>query len=253
VSPCPRTDVFRTQTAQWVSLWTSSWFCLLSPVSLAGLRTCPSAPFVVTHLGLTFALSLPRHWRQMMLQKGGVKIWYALCSLTKGKQASELFLRRRPRQVYVGEGERPYVEMEKRDDRPVSEPSQEPSAVHHSRLFLCLESRLLMQGLTSSRSLTSSRNACSSLANPRSKKRADAHPPFTIQTRSACLGLSDVSGICNSPTRVATLSVFLSLPSSPFFLARFAFFPRLYHSQTRLNSLPLLSFSVPSPSAPSPS
>jgi citrate synthase len=35
------------------------------------------------------------HWRQMMLQKGGVKIW-------------------RPRQLYLGEGERPYVEIGKR-------------------------------------------------------------------------------------------------------------------------------------------
>ncbi|KAF8532193.1 peroxysomal citrate synthase [Gautieria morchelliformis] len=38
------------------------------------------------------------HWRQMMLQAGGVKIW-------------------RPRQIYVGEGKRDYVPIEKRDGK----------------------------------------------------------------------------------------------------------------------------------------
>lgn len=37
------------------------------------------------------------HWRQMMLQKGGVKIW-------------------RPRQLYVGSGERKYVNDDGREE-----------------------------------------------------------------------------------------------------------------------------------------
>lgn len=49
------------------------------------------------------------HWRQLMLT-GNVKIW-------------------RPRQIYLGEGERPYVPIEERSDKPVAHPSQEPSKV----------------------------------------------------------------------------------------------------------------------------
>lgn len=50
------------------------------------------------------------HWRQMMLQEGGVKIW-------------------RPRQVYVGSGKRDYVPVEQRV--PVEGLKQTPSAVEH--------------------------------------------------------------------------------------------------------------------------
>ncbi|TFY57355.1 hypothetical protein EVJ58_g7067 [Rhodofomes roseus] len=50
------------------------------------------------------------HWRQMMLQDGGVKIW-------------------RPRQVYVGAGKREYVPIEKRG--PVQGLKETPSAVEH--------------------------------------------------------------------------------------------------------------------------
>ncbi|KAF8643266.1 hypothetical protein AX16_009150 [Volvariella volvacea WC 439] len=58
------------------------------------------------------------HWRQMMLQDGGVKIW-------------------RPRQIYVGAGKRDYVPMEKRV--AVEGPRKTPSAVAHSgRKFIKL-------------------------------------------------------------------------------------------------------------------
>ncbi|KAI0925804.1 hypothetical protein AcV5_008433 [Taiwanofungus camphoratus] len=50
------------------------------------------------------------HWRQMMLQEGGVKIW-------------------RPRQVYVGPGKRDYVPVEQR--ATVEGLRQTPSAVEH--------------------------------------------------------------------------------------------------------------------------
>jgi len=51
------------------------------------------------------------HWRQMMLQEGGVKIW-------------------RPRQIYVGSSKREYVPM---DDRvPVNGPKKSPTPVEHS-------------------------------------------------------------------------------------------------------------------------
>lgn len=49
-----------------------------------------------------------RHWRQLMLNPKGVKIW-------------------RPRQLYVGEGERDYVNMETRkevDPTPASSPTE---------------------------------------------------------------------------------------------------------------------------------
>ncbi|KAJ7593258.1 peroxysomal citrate synthase [Mycena floridula] len=51
------------------------------------------------------------HWRQMMLQEGGVKIW-------------------RPRQIYVGEGKRDYVPVEKRT--AVEGQGKVPSEVLHS-------------------------------------------------------------------------------------------------------------------------
>ncbi|KAF7424199.1 hypothetical protein PC9H_009503 [Pleurotus ostreatus] len=51
------------------------------------------------------------HWRQMMLQEGGVKIW-------------------RPRQIYVGAPKRDYVAMEQRV--PVEGLREMPSAVAHS-------------------------------------------------------------------------------------------------------------------------
>ncbi|KZV59874.1 peroxysomal citrate synthase [Peniophora sp. CONT] len=51
------------------------------------------------------------HWRQMMLQQGGVKIW-------------------RPRQVYVGAGKRDYVGVEERE--ATKGLKQEPTPVLHS-------------------------------------------------------------------------------------------------------------------------
>jgi len=51
------------------------------------------------------------HWRQMMLSPGGVKIW-------------------RPRQIYVGPSERPYVPVEER--QVVEGVGKEPSVVIHS-------------------------------------------------------------------------------------------------------------------------
>ncbi|KAG5647003.1 hypothetical protein DXG03_001727 [Asterophora parasitica] len=51
------------------------------------------------------------HWRQMMLQEGGVKIW-------------------RPRQIYVGEGKRDYVPLSQRT--PVEGLKVTPSKVIHS-------------------------------------------------------------------------------------------------------------------------
>ncbi|KAI8980221.1 peroxysomal citrate synthase [Trametes punicea] len=50
------------------------------------------------------------HWRQMMLQEGGVKIW-------------------RPRQVYVGPARRDYVPVDERV--PVEGPKETPSRVEH--------------------------------------------------------------------------------------------------------------------------
>ncbi|PPQ65277.1 hypothetical protein CVT26_000237 [Gymnopilus dilepis] len=51
------------------------------------------------------------HWRQMMLQEGGVKIW-------------------RPRQIYVGAGKRDYVPIDKREE--VVGPKKTPSPIVHS-------------------------------------------------------------------------------------------------------------------------
>ncbi|KAJ2926934.1 hypothetical protein H1R20_g10171, partial [Candolleomyces eurysporus] len=51
------------------------------------------------------------HWRQMMLQEGGVKIW-------------------RPRQIYVGETKRDYVPVDQRV--AVEGPKKTPSAIVHS-------------------------------------------------------------------------------------------------------------------------
>ncbi|KAH8831684.1 peroxysomal citrate synthase [Flagelloscypha sp. PMI_526] len=55
------------------------------------------------------------HWRQMMLQEGGVKIW-------------------RPRQIYVGSGKRDYVPLDART--PVTGPKLTPSVVVHSGCVL---------------------------------------------------------------------------------------------------------------------
>lgn len=52
------------------------------------------------------------HWRQMMLNPSGVKIW-------------------RPRQLYVGEGERQYVEAESRKEKANATVFDEPSAIPH--------------------------------------------------------------------------------------------------------------------------
>jgi len=51
------------------------------------------------------------HWRQMMLQDGGVKIW-------------------RPRQIYVGAGKRDYVSIH--DRVAVEGPRKTPSSIAHS-------------------------------------------------------------------------------------------------------------------------
>lgn len=55
------------------------------------------------------------HWRQMMLQPGGVKIW-------------------RPRQVYVGAGARDFVPMDQRPAEPEDsvDPKKVPSASVHT-------------------------------------------------------------------------------------------------------------------------
>ncbi|KAI1083959.1 peroxysomal citrate synthase [Whalleya microplaca] len=52
------------------------------------------------------------HWRQMMLSKSGVKIW-------------------RPRQLYLGEGERNYVEAENRKEKANATPFDAPVHVEH--------------------------------------------------------------------------------------------------------------------------
>ncbi|KAI0011661.1 peroxysomal citrate synthase [Xylariaceae sp. FL0662B] len=52
------------------------------------------------------------HWRQMMLNKSGVKIW-------------------RPRQLYLGEGERKYVEVENRKEKANAALSDAPVQVQH--------------------------------------------------------------------------------------------------------------------------
>ncbi|KAJ3473018.1 hypothetical protein NLG97_g10570 [Lecanicillium saksenae] len=52
------------------------------------------------------------HWRQQMLTSGGVKIW-------------------RPRQLYIGEGEREYQDIERRLGDPKAGVLDAPSAVYH--------------------------------------------------------------------------------------------------------------------------
>jgi citrate synthase len=52
------------------------------------------------------------HWRQMMLNKSGVKIW-------------------RPRQLYVGEGEREYVDTKDRKEKPDATVFDAPVKVEH--------------------------------------------------------------------------------------------------------------------------
>ncbi|KAH8924608.1 citrate synthase [Atractiella rhizophila] len=52
------------------------------------------------------------HWRQMMLQPGGVKIW-------------------RPRQLYIGEGERNYAPLEQRKEKENQDPTSQPAMVAH--------------------------------------------------------------------------------------------------------------------------
>ena len=64
--------------------------------------------------------------RQMMLQKGGVKIW-------------------RPRQLYVGAEKRDYVDLNHRETKPSTDPSQEPTKVahyHSKRVFLSRGAKL---------------------------------------------------------------------------------------------------------------
>ncbi|KAH7884442.1 citrate synthase-like protein [Phlebopus sp. FC_14] len=71
------------------------------------------------------------HWRQMMLSREGVKIW-------------------RPRQVYVGPSERPYVPFEKRE--AVEGSGKEPSMVVHSGMA---KRRALVDGTTEERGVKS--------------------------------------------------------------------------------------------------
>ncbi|KJZ73916.1 Citrate synthase [Hirsutella minnesotensis 3608] len=52
------------------------------------------------------------HWRQQMLQPSGVKIW-------------------RPRQLYLGEGQRDYVDLEGRQQKPGAGVFDAPSQVNH--------------------------------------------------------------------------------------------------------------------------
>lgn len=52
---------------------------------------------------------------------------------------------RRPRQIYVGEGEREYVDIEKRSDTASSDPTKVPSQVphlHSKRVFLARDSKM---------------------------------------------------------------------------------------------------------------
>jgi len=56
------------------------------------------------------------HWRQMMLSPEGVKIW-------------------RPRQIYLGPSERPFIPIEERQDdnsNSSNDPTKAPSQVMHS-------------------------------------------------------------------------------------------------------------------------
>ena len=53
------------------------------------------------------------HWRQMMLNPSGVKIW-------------------RPRQLYVGAGQRDYVPVADRKDTSADDPKAHPSVVGHA-------------------------------------------------------------------------------------------------------------------------
>ncbi|KDQ19354.1 hypothetical protein BOTBODRAFT_62767 [Botryobasidium botryosum FD-172 SS1] len=53
------------------------------------------------------------HWRQMMLQKGGVKIW-------------------RPRQIYVGAPKRDFVPIEERVEEDAQDPRRSPRIVPHT-------------------------------------------------------------------------------------------------------------------------
>lgn len=91
----------RTYCASFASLW---WLADLGPCS--GL-IYQAAGFPTDYFPLLFAI--PRvvgwlaHWRQLMLQQGGVKIW-------------------RPRQLYVGEGERDYVPIGQRRNGSKEEP-----------------------------------------------------------------------------------------------------------------------------------
>lgn len=58
----------------------------------------------------------------MMLEKAGVKIW-------------------RPRQLYVGETERDYVEIEERAEAKVTDRTKEPTQVSYPPLFFVGEGR----------------------------------------------------------------------------------------------------------------
>lgn len=97
----------------------------------------------------TVLFAIPRvvgwlaHWRQLMLQKNGVKIW-------------------RPRQLYIGEGERDYVEIEKREEKPSGDPTKVPSKVSRDRLLRVAEALLMIPSFH--RCLIFTRSVSSSLA-----------------------------------------------------------------------------------------
>jgi len=90
---------------------------LLTPADRL-VRSCFSDP-PLTAGSMVVLFAIPRvvgwlaHWRQMMLNPTGVKIW-------------------RPRQLYVGAGVRDYVAMDERKDKNPEDPKAHPSTVGHA-------------------------------------------------------------------------------------------------------------------------
>lgn len=86
------------------------------------------------------------HWRQLMLQKGGVKIWSVLTTVTTMiADADPRTASRRPRQLYVGEGERDYVSIEDRKQKAGAQDRDHPVPVEHTfskRMLLSREAKL---------------------------------------------------------------------------------------------------------------
>jgi len=69
--------------------------------------------FMVVLFAIPRVVGWLAHWRQMMLNPTGVKIW-------------------RPRQLYVGAGVRDYVAMDERKDKNPEDPKAHPSTVGHA-------------------------------------------------------------------------------------------------------------------------